>query len=98
MRFAKDEIVAVVLALPEPFAVLALMNRSGKFGDWQEPAAANEATLVAKPFEIREQTFHIAGRQVPVFALKHQQWSVLPENPLSALQYSELGTLHVDLE
>src|SRR5712664_4080630 len=97
-RFAKDKIVAVVLALPEPFAVLALMDRGIEFGDRQNLIAPDEASLVAEAFEIGKYILDIAGCEVPIFALENQQWRMLPQNSFGALQNSEFGALHVDLE
>jgi hypothetical protein len=80
-RFAENEIVAIVLALPEPFAVLALMNRGIEFGGWKNLVAPDEASLVAKALEIRKHILNRAGREVPIFALENQQWRVLSQNP-----------------
>src|SRR5882757_9350627 len=97
-RFAEDKIVAVVLALPEPFVVLALMNCGIEFGDWKNLIAPDEASLVAEAFEIGKYILDIAGREVPIFALENQQWRVLSQNPFGALQNPEFGALHVDFE
>src|ERR1700736_1090230 len=97
-RFAEDKVVAVVLALPEPFAVLALMNRRIERGDRQNLIAPDEASLVAEAFEIGKYILDIAGREVPIFALENQQGRVLSQNPLGALQNPEFGALDVDLE
>jgi hypothetical protein len=42
----KNEIVAVILALPEPFAVLALMNGGIELRDRQQPIAADKTSDV----------------------------------------------------
>ena len=47
-RFAKDKIVTVILALEEPFAVLALMNSGVELRDRQNLITANETALVAQ--------------------------------------------------
>jgi hypothetical protein len=97
-RFAEDKIVAVVPALPEPVAVLALMNRGIEFGDRQKLVTTDKAALVAKSAEIRKHVMDISGREMPILALEDEQWGVLAQNPLGALQNPELGSLDVDLE
>src|ERR1700733_6519808 len=76
-RFAKDEIVAVVLALPEPFFVLALMNDGIEPGDRQNLIAANEASLVAEALKTGKYVLHIAGCEMPIFALENEQRRVV---------------------
>ena len=57
---AKDEIVAVVVALPEPFGVLVLMHDGIELRDRKYPVAADEAALVAEAFEIGKYIADIA--------------------------------------
>src|SRR6202022_2591409 len=96
--FAEDKIVAVIAALPEPFAVLALMDRGIEFGNREKLTARDEASLVAKSPEIGKQILDVAGCEVAILALEHQQWRVLPEDPLRAPENPEFGALDVDLE
>src|SRR5258708_20624855 len=97
-RFVKDKIVAVILAFPEPFTVLALMNRGIEFGDRQQPMAKDKTSLVAVRPQIRKNILDVAGREMAVLALEHQQRRVLPQDALRALPNLELGALDVDLE
>src|SRR6202171_5948401 len=97
-RFVENKIVAIVLALPEPFAVLALMNRGIEFGDREKPLLEDKSSAIAEFRQIRKNILDIARAEMAVFALEHEQWRVLPQDPRSALQYLELGALDVDLE
>lgn len=72
LALSENKIVAVIPALPEPFAVLALVQRRIEFSDRQQPVAADEATLIALAFEPGENILHMAGREMAVFAFEHQ--------------------------
>jgi hypothetical protein len=83
-RFAKDEIVAVVLALPEPLAVLALMNGCIELRDGEKPVTAHETSLVTETGEIGKHIPDTAGREMAVLAFEYQQWRLPAQNPLGA--------------
>src|ERR1700738_4035202 len=46
-RSVENKIVAIVLVLPEPFAVLALMNRGIEFGDREKPLLEDKSSAIA---------------------------------------------------
>ena len=71
-RFAKDEIVAIVLLLPEPFAALALMNGGIELRDWEKSVAAHETSLVAEASEIGKSIPDTAAREMAVLAFENQ--------------------------
>src|SRR5260370_9107364 len=97
-RFAEDKIIAVVPALPEPFAVLALMKRGIEPGNRQDLIAPDEASLVAEAFEIGKYILDIAGTEVPIFALENRQWPMLRKNSFAPLQTPEFAPLYVPLQ
>jgi hypothetical protein len=83
-RFAKDEIVAVVFALPEPLAVLALMNGGIELRDREKLVTAHETSFVAEAGEIGKHIPDTAGREMAVLAFENQQWRRPAQNPLGA--------------
>jgi hypothetical protein len=70
-RIGENEIVAVILVLPEPFAVLALMNCRIKFGNWENFVATNEPSLVTKARKVGKDFLDAARREMPIFALEN---------------------------
>src|SRR5713226_4794850 len=94
-RFAKDKIVAVVLALPEPFAALALMDGRIEFRDRQELAATDERSLVAQALEVGEYVVDATVCEMAVLTLEDQQWRASAQYSLGSLQNVELGTFRV---
>jgi hypothetical protein len=70
--FAENEIVAVILALPEPLAILALMYRGIEFGDRQKPIATNKTSLVTEARKVGEHVADVTGREMAILALEHQ--------------------------
>src|SRR6266700_5690415 len=97
-RFAKDTIVAVVLALPEPFAALALMDGRIEFRDRQELAATDERSFVTQALEVGENIVDASLCEMAVLTLEDEQWRTLAQYSLGPLQNVELGAFGVDLE
>src|ERR1700733_5931258 len=95
-NFPKHKIVAVAPALPEPFAVPALMDGGIELRERQQPIAADETALIAGPAEPGKPAPDRAGLEMPVLAFEHQERRMLLQDPLGALQDAELGALDVD--
>jgi hypothetical protein len=83
-RFAKDEIVAVILALPEPLAVLALMNGGVELRDREKLVTAHETSVVTEVDVIGKYIPDTARRAMAVLAFENQQWRLPAQNPLGA--------------
>src|SRR6266704_2605581 len=81
-RFAKDKIVAVVLALPEPFAALALMDGRIEFRDRQELAATDERSFVTQALEVGENIVDASVCEMAVLTLEDKQWRTLAQYSL----------------
>src|ERR1700686_1882367 len=90
-RFVENKIVAIVLALPEPFAVLALMHRGIEFGDREKPLLEDKSSAIAEFPQIRKNILDIAGAERAVSALKDEHGAVLRQDPRSPLQPPNLG-------
>ena len=88
VALSEYKVGAVILALPEPLASLALVDGHTKISNRIGAISPDETAFVSEPGQVRKHIFDPGLSKVSALAFENKKRRMLPQNPLGAFENS----------